>query len=265
MTSDFVVEARARLDEADRRPRSSSLVERATEHDGMRPLSEHVWLHLQGGRRRARAAPHRPGRRRPASSATPTSTSPTPVDGASAELAVDPAERRHGLGRQLIDELIAQLARRPPAAVGARRAGRRRRARRRAWASPAPGCCGRCAAPSTHRCPGRCCPPGVDLRPFRRRASTRTRGSPSTRAPSRACPTRAAGARPTSTLRIREPWFSAAGFLMAWRGDAAGRLPLDEGPRRQHVRHRATSTTRSARSTSSASTRTSAATASAGR
>jgi mycothiol synthase len=95
----------------------ADLVERVTLHDGLRPLSEHVWLHLkEGGDEQGRhllALADAPGT--PAAGAAGTAAEVVgyahldvtdPVDGPSAELAVDPAARRHGLGRTLVEELI---------------------------------------------------------------------------------------------------------------------------------------------------------------
>ena len=103
MTSEFRIEARARLDPATV-PRLTALVERVTEHDGMRPLSEHVWLHLkEGGDDRGQ---HLIAWDDDDVVGYAHLDVTDAVEGASAELAVDPEARRHGLGRQLIEQLI---------------------------------------------------------------------------------------------------------------------------------------------------------------
>ena len=72
----------------------------------MRPLSEHVWLHLKEGG--DEAGQHLVATRDDGAIVGYAHLDITdPVDGPSAELAVDPSERRHGLGRQLIEALIA--------------------------------------------------------------------------------------------------------------------------------------------------------------
>ncbi len=104
--SDVRVEVLGRLDTAEIR-RVALLVERATEVDGVRPLSEHVSLHLRHGG-------DAPGRNlllylpddRLAGYAHLDVTDK--VEGASAELVVDPEMRRHGLGRLLVEHLRAE-------------------------------------------------------------------------------------------------------------------------------------------------------------
>ena len=83
------------------------LVERATEIDGVRPLSEHVSLHLRhggdaGDRSLLLYAPTDAGERLVGyAHLDPTDQ----VRGPSAELVVDPDYRRRGLGRQLVEAL----------------------------------------------------------------------------------------------------------------------------------------------------------------
>jgi mycothiol synthase len=82
------------------------LVERATEVDGVRPLSEHSTLHLRHGG-------DSPGRNVLLWSGG-TLAGYAHVDvtdavaGASAELVVDPALRGHGLGRRLVEQAFAE-------------------------------------------------------------------------------------------------------------------------------------------------------------
>ena len=84
----------------------TALVDEVTAHDGVRPLSEHVMLHLRSG------------------GDTPAHNfllyddtlvgyahldATDPVEGASGELAVRPSARRRGYGRTLVEALVADL------------------------------------------------------------------------------------------------------------------------------------------------------------
>ncbi len=85
------------------------LVDEVTEADGVRPLSEHVMLHLRyGGDAPAR---NLLGWRRRSSGRELVGYAhldvTDPVEGASAELAVAPALRRAGYGRGLVEALLA--------------------------------------------------------------------------------------------------------------------------------------------------------------
>jgi mycothiol synthase len=86
------------------------LVERATEVDGVRPLSEHVSLHLRhggdtGDRSLLLYAPADTGERLVGyAHLDPTDL----VRGPSAELVIDPDYRRQGLGRRLVQALRAE-------------------------------------------------------------------------------------------------------------------------------------------------------------
>ncbi|MGJ7441139.1 mycothiol synthase [Aquipuribacter sp. MA13-6] len=85
-----------------------ALVARATAVDGVAPLSEHVLLHLrQGGQEPGRHLLVRdqdPGRSTVVAYAHLDPTDP--VEGASAELVVDPDHRRRGHGRRLVTSLL---------------------------------------------------------------------------------------------------------------------------------------------------------------
>lgn len=81
-----------------------SLVDRATSADGVAPLSEHVLLHLRRGG-------EEPGRhlllREGGTVVGYAHLDPTDVvEGPSAELVVDPEQRRRGHGRRLVTELL---------------------------------------------------------------------------------------------------------------------------------------------------------------
>lgn len=87
------------------------LVDAATDQDGVRPLDEHVMLHLRyGGEAPARNLLLYSGD----TLAGYAHLDPTdPVEGPSAELAVDPAHRGQGNARRLTGELLKQSSGRP--------------------------------------------------------------------------------------------------------------------------------------------------------
>lgn len=84
----------------------SALVETATENDGVRPLSEHVMLHLRyGGDRPVRnVLVYLDGELAAYGHLDVTDE----VEGASAEIVVHPAHRRRGLGRTLVEAILDQ-------------------------------------------------------------------------------------------------------------------------------------------------------------
>jgi len=82
------------------------LVDQVTEADGTAPLSEHVLLHLpRGGDEQVRNALVREDGRVLAYAHLDITD---PVDGSSAELAVAPGARGRGLGRALVEALLAE-------------------------------------------------------------------------------------------------------------------------------------------------------------
>jgi mycothiol synthase len=84
----------------------SALVEAATEADGVRPLSEHVMLHLRyGGDERVRNVLAWEG---DAVAAYAHLDVTDEVAGSSAELVVSPAYRDRGLGRSLVHAVLAE-------------------------------------------------------------------------------------------------------------------------------------------------------------
>ena len=104
------VEVLTKLD-ADETDAVSLLSERATEHDGVRPLSEHVSLHLRhGGDEGVRhLLAYGDGRGPYPHLAGYAHLDVTDeVAGSSAEVVVDPAWRRHGVGRLLVDTVRAE-------------------------------------------------------------------------------------------------------------------------------------------------------------
>ena len=89
----------------------ANLIERITDFDGLQPLSEHVWLHLKSGG--DENGVHILGYREDEPE-TPCGYAhldvTDAVEGPCAELAVDPSARRAGLGRLIVEELIALAA-----------------------------------------------------------------------------------------------------------------------------------------------------------
>src|SRR5437899_5147433 len=105
------IEVLARLD-PDEVTRVALLVERATEVDGKRPLSEHVALHLRHGgdegvRHILAYLPSAAGEKLAGYAHLDVTDE---VEGPSAELVVDPEYRNQGVGRQLVSHLVAESA-----------------------------------------------------------------------------------------------------------------------------------------------------------
>lgn len=211
--SGYVIEARPSLT-AEEIPAVCDLIERVTDHDGMRPLSEHVWLHLkEGGDERGQ---HLVATRADGSCVGYAHLDVTdPVDGPSAELAVDPDERRLGLGRQLIDALVrhspdgrlrlwahgehagaAELA----TSMGFRHVRSLWQMRRSLYA-PLP-------RPEF--------PAGVEVRPFRV-GHDEEEWLGLNAVAFADLPDQGRWVREDLERRLREPWFSADGFLVAWQ------------------------------------------------
>lgn len=214
MTCGFQVEVRTRLD-APTVPDLIALVDRITEYDGLRPLSEHVWLHLkEGGDERGQHLIARTDDRIVGYAHLDITDT---VEGASAELAVDPEARRHGLGRHLIEELIlhspdgrlrlwAHGEQAGAATLAASMGFTRARVlwqMRRSLYSPLP-------RPRL--------PPDVDVQPFRVGIDEPAWLALNARAFAQ-LPDQGRWDRDDLERRLREPWFSADGFLLAWRDD----------------------------------------------
>jgi mycothiol synthase len=197
--------------------RVAVLVERATEHDGVRPLSEHVSLHLRhGGADEGRNVLLYVDNDRLAGYAHLDSS----VDGAVAELVVDPSMRGHGLGRILVAHVQAEVAdghlrlwshgEHPAAAALAKRLGlNRTRAllqMRRSLSAPLP-------QPVL--------PPGVHVRTFRPGLDDEAWVELNARAfahhPEQ-------GRLDVADLRERmaQDWFDPNGFFLAVRADSTG-------------------------------------------
>ena len=128
-----------RLDDADVAD-VSLLVEQVTETDGIRPLSEHVMLHLRyGGDVDVR---HVLGRVGSALVGYGHLDVTDQVAGSSAELAVAPAYRRRGVGHLLVEHLLEES---PDGRLRLWAHGEQSGAApwRRRWGSGAPACSGR--------------------------------------------------------------------------------------------------------------------------
>jgi mycothiol synthase len=196
------------------------LVERATEADGVRPLSEHVVLHLQhGGDRPGRNVMAYVGPHRLAGYAHVDVTDQ--VAGSSAEVVVDPRLRGRRIGRRLVEQAFAESPDNrlrlwshgglPAADALARSMGLT--SVRRLW---------QMRRPLTAPLPPVELPDGVRVRTFRPGADD---------AEWLAVNLRAFADHPEQgrwTLddlhrRMAEPWFDPAGFFLAVRdGDGAG-------------------------------------------
>lgn len=194
----------------------AQLVERVTEFDGLRPLSEHVWLHLREGG-------DEPGQHVLVRDASGDTVGYAHIDvtdeveGASAELTVDPGHRRQGIGRRLI-ELLLELS--PDGRLRLWSHGEQagslalaehmgfRRSRvlwqmRRSLYAPLP----RAIVPDD-----------VRVQPFRVGVDEKAWLELNARAFTH-LPDQGTWDLDDLERRIREPWFSSEGFLMAWRAD----------------------------------------------
>ncbi len=194
-----------------------ALVEAATEADGVRPLSEHVMLHLRyGGDEQVRNVLVYYGTTLVAYGHLDVTDE---VAGASAEVAVHPAYRRQGLGRLIIDATLAEApggrlrlwahGRNPGAAALAEQLGFRQvrslwQMRRSLYAElPAPTL-----------------PPDVAVRTFRPGDDDQA-WTALNAAAFRDHPDQGSWTVEDLRRRIAEPWFDPAGFFLAER---AGRL-----------------------------------------
>jgi mycothiol synthase len=196
----------------------ADLIERITDFDGLQPLSEHVWLHLTSGG--DENGVHLLGYRdddpeTPCGYAHLDVTDA--VEGPCAELAVDPSARRAGLGRQIVEELIALAP----------------EGRLRLWAhGEQAGAADLATSLGFVRSrvlwqmrrsllaplPKPVLPADIELRPFRPGVDDAEWLALNARAFAD-LPDQGGWTMTDLEPRLREPWFSAPGFLMAWRGD----------------------------------------------
>nr|WP_196792117.1 mycothiol synthase [Motilibacter deserti] len=198
------------------------LVEAATEADGVRPLSEHVELHLRyGGDRPARSLLAWDGEELAAYAHLDVTDA---VAGPSAELVVHPARRRRGIGRALLDAVVAKAPEGhvrvwahggvPGSAALAAAAGltqaRELLQMRRPLGAPVP-------TPTVAE--------GVRVRTFRPGSDDAAWVALNAAAFAQH-PEQGAWTLDDLHVRLHEPWFDAAGFFLAERaaGPGAGEL-----------------------------------------
>ncbi|GLW96449.1 mycothiol acetyltransferase [Microtetraspora sp. NBRC 16547] len=190
------------------------LVREATEADGVRPLNEHVMLQVRhGGDPEARAVlVHEGGTLAGFAHLDPAD----PVEGTGGELVVRPAFRRRGLGRRLLDAVLAETGGRvrlwahgdhPGAAALAASAGLTRA--RSLW---------QMRRPLDAPVPAATVPDGVRLRTFVPGEDEEAWLALNALAFS-THPEQGAWTLADLELRKREPWFDPDGFFLAVRDD----------------------------------------------
>ncbi len=215
-TPDYVLAVHPRLT-ADQAASVTALIDRVTEHDGLQPLSEHVWLHLKDGGDESgtHIIATLPGSPEPVGYAHLDATDV--VDGPSAELTVDPSVRRMGLGRMLVRALVDLLP----------------DGRLRLWAhGEQSGAADLAVSMGFTRSrvlwqmrrsllaplPRPAIPDGIVVRPFRPGIDNAAWLAVNAVAFAD-LPDQGGWQLEDLERRLREPWFSADGFLTAWQGD----------------------------------------------
>jgi len=205
-----------------------ALMQAAGDADGAYPLSEHVVLHLRHGG--DVEAVHLLIREQGELVGYAHVDTTDPVEGAAAELAVHPLHRRHGLGRALVTEAMTVADER--AADGAAGAGRLR-----LWAhGDHPSATALAMTLGFERwrvlwqmrrslfapVPEPKIPDGVSIRPFRPGADDEAWVALNAAAFADH-PDQGRWTIDDLHIRLREPWFDPAGFLLAQR-DSDGEL-----------------------------------------
>lgn len=205
----------------------TALVTRAVQVDEVAPLSEHVLLHLaRGGDTAARNIVVVDGAQVVGYAHLDVTD---PVNGPSAELVVDPAARRRGIGRQLLEELLRQVATTAPVTATPASAP----AALRLWAhGQHPGALALAGEFGFHRTralwqmrrslyaplPAPRYPPGVTVRTFRTGVDEAAWVAINRRA-FVDLPDQGQWTEADLQRREREPWFDPAGFFLAERDE----------------------------------------------
>ncbi|GAC1441252.1 MAG: mycothiol synthase [Mycobacteriales bacterium] len=193
-----------------------ALVHDVTAEDGVGPLSDHVMLHLpRGGDEKVRNLLVRSGGRLLGYAHLDVTDE---VEGSSAELAVHPGARRSGIGRALVEALLQQSP----------------DGRLRLWAhgeSPGSGALAtsmgfarsrvlwQMRRPLADALPAPRIPDGVTIRPFEVGTDEQRWTETNNRAFADH-PDQGGWGVEEVLLREAEPWFDAAGFFLAFRGEA---------------------------------------------
>lgn len=194
----------------------TDLLDEITDHDGLRPLSEHVWLHAkEGGEEHGL---HVIARDAVSDSLVGYAHIDVTdeVEGASAEFTVAPSHRRRGIGTALIERLVSLApdgrlrlwahGEQAGASELAELLGFRRSRvlwqMRRSLYAPLP----RAVVPA-----------GIEIHPFVPGKDEEAWLRVNARAFPH-LPDQGSWSRADLDRRLREPWFSPAGFLLAWRG-----------------------------------------------
>lgn len=196
------------------------LITRVSQHDGRRPVSDHVWLHLS----HPDPTGHDGHERHVVATANGVVVGyghldlSRPTEDATAELAVDPSQRRRGLGRDIVAALLEAAGDEPM----------------RLWAHGTASGAAELATslgfsrervlfqmrrPLSVPLPSAVLPDDVEVRPFRVGVDEDAWLALNARA-FVALPDQGGWTMADLQRRVEQPWFSPDGFLMAWRGDS---------------------------------------------